>query len=1035
MVVKKTSPKKSTVKIIKKKQTPKKITIKKSSKLNNKNNTTNNSKNNTTNNSKNNTTNNNKNTTNNSKNNTTNNSKNNTTNNNKNTVNNNKNTVNNEYPLIKPAFWVLQNNKKFPAWINKTFIKYKLTDKTKISSIDGKFKPFSYQLFLRDYMQNSSPYRGILLYHGLGSGKCFKKNTPILMTNGEIKMVQDIKINEKVMGDDLLPRNVLTTTIGRDKMYKIKQSIGDDYVVNSEHILCLKNNNGETMDISIKDCLNMDDELMGYKIKENKTIIYKIEIEEYGEDNYYGFSVDGNHRFLLGDNTVTHNSCSAITIAENLKTDKNIIGIMPASLKGNFIGTSKEGLLFCGDPKYKKNPNLINEHYTFISSNASNTIKQLNDIELDNHLIIIDEAHNLVSRMVGGLNGDNKQGRMIYNKLMNTKDCKIIALTGTPVVNDIYETGILLNILHGYMYITIFDIVYVSPKYGSNWNLTQLEKELEKEKYIDYLKINKQNKTIEFHLNIKPWHTDYKEKLGEITDIAKKMDINIQYNTYMEFTLFPDEHDGKGLEEFNNYFIDKNTMCMKNMELFKRRIAGLISYYKGKQDNLPKIKSDDYVNIVMSPYQFSEYEKVRNEEKSSRKLSEIRVFTRQYSNFVFPPEINRPGIGERVIKKEKDINQKNEKNESIVKVMKADDNDEDSSEVRKEELKRYQKSVELALNELSANSDKYLVKDKLGVYSNKMKTILENIEKTKGLVFVYSDFRSLEGVEIFSRVLNANGYSKYGNNNKLPKYAMYSGSEDLEERNEIKNIFSSSENKYGRDIKIILATSAGAEGLDLKNIRQVHIMESYWNNVRIKQVIGRAVRRNSHIDLPLNERDVSIYRYLSIISDDDQKSLKPKEKLSADQIILDIAKKKEKITDEMLKIMKDSAVDCVLNSLDNEGNINCISYGENVEGISYVPILGKDLGRGLNSEMRKVEQKLRHGAIDINNNLYFIENRKLYKIDDKLKRNPITKIPKIKMKVAVDIEKKEVYDHDAAMRKKTKIKLGSYNNSSKFIKL
>ena len=169
---------------------------------------------------------------------------------------------------INPVFWVLQNKKRFPSWINETFIKYKLSDKVRIQSLDGKFKPFKYQLFLRDYMQKSSPYRGVLLYHGLGSGK----------------------------------------------------------------------------------------------------------------------------------------TCSAVTIAENLKLERNIVVILPASLKDNFVN---DGLKFCGDPQYRNNPKLIDEKYTFISSNASNTIQQLNNLgNLDDHIIIIDEVHNLVSRMVGGLNGE-----------------------------------------------------------------------------------------------------------------------------------------------------------------------------------------------------------------------------------------------------------------------------------------------------------------------------------------------------------------------------------------------------------------------------------------------------------------------------------------------------------------------------------------------------------------------------------------------------------------------------------------------------
>ncbi len=798
-----------------------------------------------------------------------------------------------QYPPVQPIFWILQNNKKFPAWINQTFIKYKLTDKISIKSIDDKFKPFLYQLFLRDYMQNASPYRGILLFHGLGSGK----------------------------------------------------------------------------------------------------------------------------------------SCSAITIAENLKDQKNIIAIMPASLKGNFIGNEREGLLFCGDPKYKKNPALIDEKYTFISSNASNTLQQLKSISLDNHVIIIDEFHNLVSRMVGGLAGENKQGKAIYELLMEARDCKIIALTGTPIVNRPYEAAVEFNILHGYLYLTIFNIVYVSPKYGANWNLRQLKDELEKIDVVDYLEINKTNKTIEFHIRVKPWHDRYQEIIKEITEKAKSMDINIEYATWKKFTLFPDGDDGEGEKEFNKYFIDEEDSKMKNVELFRRRILGLVSYYKSKQKNYPTIKIDEYVEVDMSSYQFKEYERVRIEERASRKLAEIRVFTRQFSNFVFPPEIPRPGIGERIAKKIQSAN-----NENIAKVMRAAENEEEKDEVKREELKKYQKAVDLALTKLSQNESKYLVKDKLGMYSNKMKAMLENIDKSKGLVFVYSDFRSLEGVEIFSRVLNANGYAKYGTKNNLPKYALYTGSEDFTERNKIKSIFTSPDNKYGKNLKIILATSAGAEGLNLKNIRQVHIMEPYWNNIRIQQVIGRAVRRNSHIDLPKDEQNVSVFRYMSLISREDQKDLKPKDRISTDQIILEIARRKEKITDEVLHTMKETSVDCVLNALDNEGNITCFNFGEGADGVAFVPRLGRDLGRGVEAEMRNVEQQLRHGAVDVNNVVYFIENKKLYKADDNLKRNPIIKVPKIKMKVAVDLDKREVYDHDAAMRSKIKVRIGYFNDKSEFYK-
>ena len=57
-------------------------------------------------------------------------------------------------------------------------------------------------------------------------------------------------------------------------------------------------------------------------------------------------------------------------------------------------------------------------------------------------------------------------------------------------------------------------------------------------------------------------------------------------------------------------------------------------------------------------------------------------------------------------------------------------------------------------------------------------------------------------------------------------------------------------NNRGEIIKIFMITSSGAEGISLKNVRYVHIMEPYWNFIRIDQVFGRAIRMKSHMDLP-----------------------------------------------------------------------------------------------------------------------------------------------------------------------------------------
>jgi hypothetical protein len=73
-----------------------------------------------------------------------------------------------------------------------------------------------------------------------GYGKCNGLNTPIIMYDGNIKMVQDIKVGELLMGDNSTPREVLSLARGKEQMYKIIQNTGDDYIVNESHILSLQ---------------------------------------------------------------------------------------------------------------------------------------------------------------------------------------------------------------------------------------------------------------------------------------------------------------------------------------------------------------------------------------------------------------------------------------------------------------------------------------------------------------------------------------------------------------------------------------------------------------------------------------------------------------------------------------------------------------------------------------------------------------------------------------------------------------------------
>lgn len=107
--------------------------------------------------------------------------------------------------------------------------------------------------------------RGLILWGPPGGGKCLGYNTPVMMSDGSIKKVQDVKIGDLIMGDDSKPRTILSLASGKEMMYRISPVKGDSYIVNESHILSLKRH-GRTsklglpktdiIDISVKDYIN-----------------------------------------------------------------------------------------------------------------------------------------------------------------------------------------------------------------------------------------------------------------------------------------------------------------------------------------------------------------------------------------------------------------------------------------------------------------------------------------------------------------------------------------------------------------------------------------------------------------------------------------------------------------------------------------------------------------------------------------------------------------------------------------------------------
>ncbi len=149
--------------------------------------------------------------------------------------------------------------------------------------------------------------RGLIIAGQPGVGKCHGKDTPILMYDGSIKMVQDVKEGNLIMGSDSKPRTVLSTTKGYGKLYRVKPVKGDQYIINEDHILSLKYNRDykeKTINITVKDFLNSSkgfkERYKGYRVSID-FVEKKVPINPYFLGLWLGDGLSASPRIASAD--------------------------------------------------------------------------------------------------------------------------------------------------------------------------------------------------------------------------------------------------------------------------------------------------------------------------------------------------------------------------------------------------------------------------------------------------------------------------------------------------------------------------------------------------------------------------------------------------------------------------------------------------------------------------------------------------------------------------------------------------------------
>jgi hypothetical protein len=240
--------------------------------------------------------------------------------------------------------------------------------------------------------------------------------------------------------------------------------------------------------------------------------------------------------------------------------------------------------------------------------------------------------------------------------------------------------------------------------------------------------------------------------------------------------------------------------------------------------------------------------------------------------------------------------------------------------------------------------------EKLPEYSAKISSICDcirasadriieiNGEKTTihgGIVLVYTQY-IYGGIVPMALALEEMGFVRYGGKNNVPslfkkgvitnridartmqlapvaefkqaKYMILSGDKYFSQDNaEDIKIATSEANRHGDEVRVILISRAASEGLDFKYIRQVHVLDPWYNLNRIEQIVGRGVRNRSHCGLEFEERNVEIYLHASTNGESE----------TADIYVYRYAEEKAKKIGEVTRLMKSVSTDCVLNEMQN----------------------------------------------------------------------------------------------------------------------
>lgn len=655
----------------------------------------------------------------------------------------------------------------------------------KLCNADFELTP--HQMFVRNFMSFQTPYNGLLLYHGLGSGKTcsaisiseeMREYMKQIGSNRRIMIVASPNVQQNFKLQ-LFDERKLTLI---DGLWNIKACTGNKY---------LKEINPMNMKGFSKEKV----------IMQIKRII----------SNYYVFMGYVAFANYISDNMKIESEMSNKTREEIIK-------------------------------------------------------KKLNKL-FNNRLVIIDEVHNI------RISEENKNKRVameLLNLVNNVDNMRLLLLSATPMYNSYKEIIWLINLLNindNRSQIQSKDVFDNEGNFKLDDEGNEIGKELLVRKSTGYISFVRGENPYTFPFRIWP-------------DIFKP-DKALKNWTYPSTQL-------NGIEIFRPIEMLSLYMC-----------------------NIGNIQQIGYNYIISN---------VRKEVEENKKYKNIDFENMDRFGYTL---IQRPIEALNIIYPHENLHEGNDKKIPVSELVGTGG----LSRIMKFE------KYPLKLNfEYKEGPFKGMFKQpELNKYSGKINNILNTIIDSTGVILIYSQYID-GGIIPIGLALEELGFKRAGSSSSLFKdppsepidsitfktksntndnfsqaaYIMITGDPTISTDNvaELK-LATNLDNINGEKVKVILISQAGSEGLDFKFIRQVHILEPWYNMNRIEQIIGRAVRTCSHKSLSFENRNVEIYLYASIMEEEDKEAV--------DLYVYRVAEKKAVKIGTITRLLKETAVDCLLN--------------------------------------------------------------------------------------------------------------------------